>query len=177
MKAGTKPRKRGQEGFTLVELIIALAISLFVATALTSVVLSSVRASNIAVGRIEASSEIRAFQMRAYDDIAASSMPTLGACGSSQSNPCTTAPIVLKGVRASNSISPTISSATVTYTWDGSANLARQSGGSTTTLGTNVTGFSWYEDSTTNTVVIEMTVTVLSYSESQTFSFYPRLDS
>lgn len=169
------PPKGGQAGFTLVELIIALALSVVVATALVQIVLTSARASNTAIGRIEASSQIRSFESRAYDDFARSSMPPVGACGTDSSNQCHTAPIVLHGYQASNAASPSISSVQVTYVWDGSAFLDRQTGSASTHLGTSVTGFSWYEDSATNTVVIEITITVLSYSESQAFQFYPRL--
>lgn len=175
-RAGSHRHVDGQAGYTLVELIIALAISVFVATALTSVVFSSAKASNIAIGRIEASSQIRSFEMRAYDDFASSSLPALGGgCGDQASDPCTTTPIVLDLQQASNSASPTISPVQVTYVWDGSANLDRQVAGNATHLGTSVTAFSWYEDSSTNSVVVQVTVTVLSYSETQTFTFYPRV--
>lgn len=168
-------RTRAQSGFTLVELIIALAISVVVATALVEIVLTTATASNVAFGRVEASSQIRSFELRAESDFARSSLPSLSGCGSGPGSPCSTAPIVLTGLQASNSTSPTTSLVTVTYAWDGTANLDRSVGGSSTRLGTSVTSFSWYEDSTTNTVVIEMTVTVLSYSESQSFVFYPRV--
>ena len=175
MKKGAAAKSGGQGGFTLIELIISLAIGLFVATALTSVVLTSVTASNVAFGRIEASGQIRAFEMRAYDDFASSTLPALNGCGDMPSDACTTTPIVLNTQQASNSASPTISLVQVTYVWDGSAFLDRQAGGGSAHMGTSVSAFSWYEDSNTNQVVVEMTVTVLSYSESQTFRFYPRV--
>jgi prepilin-type N-terminal cleavage/methylation domain-containing protein len=177
MNGRRQPRTSGQAGFTLIELIIASAISLIVASALVEVILTSVTASNIAFGRVEASSQIRTFETRAYDDFALSSMPDIGGlgCGNSSTNPCTTSPIVLNGLQASNSTSPTASPVQITYAWDGATFLDRSVGGSSTELGTTVTGFSWYEDSTTNTVVVQMTVTEPSYSETQTFWFYPRV--
>jgi prepilin-type N-terminal cleavage/methylation domain-containing protein len=163
---------RGQAGFTLIELIIALAISLFVAIALTSVIFTSVQASNTAFGRIGAGAEIRAFEQRADDDFAASKLPTPGTCGDQASNPCTTTPIVL------DTTSPSGSSAQVKYEWDGSAILDRfdVTSGHSTELAGDVTAFSWYEDSTTQTVVVQMTVTVLSYSETQIFRFHPQVE-
>jgi len=172
-----EPSRKGQAGFTLIELIIATAIGLVVATALVQVILTSVTATNIAFGRIEASSQIRAFETRAYDDFTLSSMPAIGGlgCGNSSANPCTTTPIVLNGLQASNSTSPTPSAVQVTYAWDGAAFLDRSAGGSSTELGTNVTDFSWYEDASSHTVVVQMTVSEPAYSETQTFWFYPRV--
>jgi prepilin-type N-terminal cleavage/methylation domain-containing protein len=170
----TAPRSRqGQAGYTLVELIIAMAIGLFVATALTSVMLTSVRASNVAIGRIEASSQIRTFEMRAYDDFASSQLPGPASCDAT--NQCST-PIVLDGFAVTNATPPVASPITVTYAWDGTANLDRQVGSNTTHMATDVTAFSWYVDPASRTVVVQMTVTVLSYSESQTFVFHPRLN-
>jgi len=160
---------RGEAGYTLVELIVAMAIGLFVASALTSVVLTSVRASNISIGRIEASSQIRTFQLRAEDDFASSTAPFAGGC------PCTTTPIVLQGFQVSSGTLLAPSPVTITYRWDGSANLDRTVGSNSTHLATSVTNFSWDVDPATQNVVIHMTVTVLSYSESQTFVFHPRL--
>jgi hypothetical protein len=66
----------------------------------------------------------------------------------------------------------------VSYTWDGSNFLDRAiaSTGVSEHAATNVTAFSWYID-TDATVVVSLTVTVQSYSESQTFRFDPRLET
>ena len=96
-------------------------------------------------------------------------------CGDQLSNPCHTTPIVLSGIQVSNSVNPAPSPFTVTYSWDGSANLDRRVGTNVTHLATSVTAFSWYVDSPTRTVVVQMTVDVLSYSESQTLRFHPRV--
>jgi prepilin-type N-terminal cleavage/methylation domain-containing protein len=158
---------RSQDGFTLIEVIIASAITVIVMTGLTSVVLTSMRAFNTASSRVEASDQIRSFELRANDDFARGGMPA-GSC------PCTTTPIVLTGLQASNSAPPVPGPYTVTYTWDGSAFLDRYVGSSSTRLATNVTAFSWNQAG--RSVVVSMTVTVKGYSESQTFRFYPRLN-
>ncbi|MFI5282428.1 MAG: PilW family protein [Candidatus Dormibacterales bacterium] len=174
MKAVSR-RHSNQAGFTLVELLVALVIAVFVASALTSVILTSVRASNIAIGRIEASEQIRTFELRAHDDFASSRSPVLNGCGTQQSNPCHTQPIVLNGFQVTNSNTPAPSPTSITYQWDGSANLDRQVGSSSIHMATNVGAFSWYVDPASHTVVVQMTVTVLAYSESQTLLFYPRV--
>jgi pantothenate synthetase len=42
-------------------------------------------------------------------------------------------------------------------------------------MATDVSAFAWYVD-TNSTVVVSITVTVQSYSESETFRFYPRIN-
>jgi type II secretory pathway pseudopilin PulG len=161
---------RSQGGYTLVEVVIASALGMVVMTALTSVILTSWRAGNTAVGRVEASSEIRNFQFRAYDDFAQSGLPVSSGCGAAG---CST-PIVLTGPQVGDS---------VTYSWDSKKFLDRtrtclppngcQAGGSSRHVATDVTYFSWYLDG--RTVVVRLTVTVLDYSETQTMRFYPRV--
>ena len=155
MKPRLSRRATGQEGYTLVELIIAVAIGALLMSALTSVVLTAWRGTSVATGRVEASSQIRNFQYFAYDDFATSNISGLSGCTS----PCTS-PITL---------------AAVTYKWDGSNFLERTNSQATIHAATNVTAFSWYVD-TNFTVVVNLTVTVQSYSESQTFRFYPRIN-
>ena len=150
-------RMEGQNGYTLVEVVISVAIGGVLMSALTSVVLTTWRATTIATSRVEASGQIRSFQYFAYDDFAQANISTLGAC--SPSSPCTT-PIGLS---------------TVTYTWDGSTFLDRATSLTTIHAATNVTAFSWYVDSNSS-VVVSLTVTVNAYSQSQTFRFYPRLN-
>ena len=171
-------RAGGQAGYTLVELIIALAISGLLLTALTSVILTAVRANATASNRVEASGQIRSFQSFAGDDFARSAPPAGGACGT-QATPCTTEPIVLVGTQVSNSNQPVGAQVQVTYTWDGSSFVDRQIGaGEAVHAATDVSAFSWYVDSSAahSTVVVSLTVTVGSYSESQTFRFYPRVN-
>ena len=173
MKLDARRYVRSQGGFTLIEVIIASAIGLMVMTALTSVVLTSVRAASVATGRVEASSQIRAFEQRAYDDFAHSGIP------SSCPTPPPTVCIVLTGLQASNSPTPAAAQTSVMYTWDGVTTfLDRQSAtGAVTHIATGLTSFSWYVDGTApyQTVVVSLTVTVSNYSESQTFRFYPRV--
>ena len=162
---------RSQGGFTLVELIVASAIGLALLTALTSVFLTASRSVNAATNRIEASGQIRNFELFAYDDFAQSSVPVPGGCGT-VGNPCTTQPLPLSGTYA------------VSYVWDGSAFLDRQIGTNSIHMASNVTAFSWYVDSSSlhPTVVISLTVTVpnlgdlLAYSDSQTFRFVPQVN-
>ena len=75
---------RGQGGYTLVEVIVASAIGAILMAGLTSVILTSVRANNIASSRIEASSQIRSFQFSAYDEFARSDIPDKGRRGVAQ---------------------------------------------------------------------------------------------
>jgi prepilin-type N-terminal cleavage/methylation domain-containing protein len=172
MEARSHPN--GQDGYTLVELIIAVALGALLMAALTSVVLTSWRAANVASSRVEASGQIRNFEYFAYDDFARSGTPSTGACV--PATPCTTQPLVLSGLQVSNS-TPVPASFQVSYTWDGSNFLDRAiaSTGVSEHAATNVTAFSWYVD-TDSTVVVSLTITVQSYSESQTFRFDPRMN-
>jgi prepilin-type N-terminal cleavage/methylation domain-containing protein len=157
VKRALRPRLTGQEGYTLVEVVIAMALGALLMSALTSVVLTSWRASDMALSRVEASGQIRNFQTFAYDDFARSDLSTLGGCTATA--PCKT-PINL---------------ATVTYTWDAKSKfLDRATSQSRIHAARNVEPFGWYVDK--NTVVVSLTVTVRSYSQSQTFRFYPRLN-
>jgi prepilin-type N-terminal cleavage/methylation domain-containing protein len=169
-----------QGGYTLVEVVVAVAIGAILMTALTSVILTATKSATIATSRIEASGQIRNFEFFAYDDFALSGVPVPSGCGT-VGNPCTTQPIVLSGKQASNSVTPVMADYSVTYTWVGSAFLDRQVGpdpASAVHMATNVTDFSWYVDVSAPhpTVVVNLTVTVQSYSQSQTWLFYPRVN-
>lgn len=174
-----KPAMNGQGGFTLVELLIASALSVIVLTGLTSVVLTSSRAAITATDRVTASSQVRSFEFYAYDDFALSQLPVPAGCAATAASPCTTQPIVLQGLQASNSNLPTLSSYKVTYTWDGSSTLDRQAGsGPPRHAATGVTAFGWYISGSAphQTVVVTMSVTVDSYVETQSLQFYPRVN-
>jgi len=173
---------RSQSGFTLVELLVASAIGVIVMTGLTSVVLTTWRAGTIATGRIEASAQIRNFQFDAYDDFALSSLPDTSGCGT----PPWTCPIHLYGTQAaivngSLVLDPTYQA---TYTWDPTSHTLDRAVGTNQMVhpmvhaATNVTAFSWYEDTSTlhPTVVVTLTVTVQSYAETQIMRFYPRVN-
>ncbi|HVH63481.1 MAG TPA: prepilin-type N-terminal cleavage/methylation domain-containing protein [Candidatus Dormibacteraeota bacterium] len=165
--------KGGQGGYTLVELIVALAIGALLMVALTSVVFTSWQATNTASSRVEASAQVRNFEYFAYDDFARSQLPNSGSCVAA--SPCSSQ-LTLTGYQVSNT-TPVPSPVQITYTWDGSNFLDRAASGSavSTHAASNVTAFSWYVDSN-STVVVNLTVTVLTYSESQTFRFFPRLN-
>ena len=164
--------QNAQAGFTLVELIVSLAIGSVLMVALTSVVFTAWRATGIASSRVEASGQVQSFEFFAFKDFAQSTTPTAGSCV--PASPCSQ-PLVISGVQVSNR-NPTPSPIQVTYTWDRSNFLDRSvAPGSTLHAATNVTAFSWYVD-TNSTVVVSLTVTVRSYSESQTFRFFPRMN-
>lgn len=172
-------RKRGQGGYTLVELLVASAIGVVVLWGLTSVVFTFWRASTEATDRVAASSQVRSFEFFAYDDFALSTVPVPSGCPATAASPCTTQPIVLQGTQASNTNSPSLSPYQVTYAWDGSNLLDRQTSGSPSNhVATGVTAFSWYITGSPphQTVVVTISVTVQSYTETQTLSFYPRLN-
>src|SRR5260370_18250635 len=82
---------KGQDGYTLVEVIIASALGVLLMSALTSVVLTSWRGAMIATSRVEASGQIRNFEFFPYDDFAPSNVPS--GSGSVQAAPCTTQPL------------------------------------------------------------------------------------
>jgi hypothetical protein len=86
---------------------------------------------------------------------------------------------VLDGFQASNSANPSISAYHVTYAWDGSNVLNRQIGNNAPREAAwGVSAFAWYiEGSPPNqTVVAVISVTVQSYTETQTLRFYPRVN-
>lgn len=163
----------------MVELIVASAIGVILMTGLTSVILTSVQAGVTASSRVEASSQIRNFELDAYDDFARSAMPSPVGCAATVTSPCTTQPIVLVGLQVPNSGRPLSSpppSYTVSYKWIGSGivdRLAPNAG--PVHAATGVSAFTWYIDSADQTVVISLTVKVQSYAESQTLKFHPRL--
>jgi prepilin-type N-terminal cleavage/methylation domain-containing protein len=155
VKAPISRLRTGQDGFTLVEVIVTLALGVILLSAVSSVVLTSWRGAATASSRVVASSQMRNFQTFAYDDFAKTNISSLGACATKCSTPINLG-------------------AAVTYTWDGSNFLDRKNSQATIHAATNVTAFSWYLDA--NTVVVKLTVTVPPYSESQSFRFYPRLN-
>ena len=151
--------------------------------ALTSVVLTTAQAANAATARLEASAQVRDLQLSANDDFVLSRAPSPSGCGTSN-NPCHTQALVLQGSRMPNLTAATPASYTVTYVWNSSPSqqvVTRQTAAGNRVVARNVTAFAWYVDSTGAypTVVVSMTVTVAfyntSYSESQTFRFYPRV--
>ena len=88
-------------------------------------------------------------------------------------------PITLTGLQVDSS-GQLIGAHTVTYTWDGSNDLDRDAGGAPIHAATNVSSFSWYvipgPGSGLSIVVVNLTITVQAYSESQNFIFYPRVN-
>jgi prepilin-type N-terminal cleavage/methylation domain-containing protein len=175
MKATLRRYLKSQSGFTLVELIVASAIGLIVMTGLTSVVLTSWRAWVTGTSRVEASSAIRNFQFEGNDDFALSSLPVPPGCGTSVSNQCSTQTISLQGLQFDKS--GAVSAYHVTYTWDGTSLLMRQIGVKPPReAATNVSAFTWYVDGSTQAVVVTISVTVQSYTQTQTLRFYTHVN-
>jgi type II secretory pathway pseudopilin PulG len=180
VKLPSKSYFRSQGGFTLVEVIITSLISMVLMSALTSVVLTTWRANTTATSRVEASSQIRNFQLRAYEDFARSKLPATTGCGANQANPCTTTPVVVTGLQVTDPGQLSTSPYQVSYAWDGTAFLDRQAASDPPThIATNVSSFGWYVDG--NTLVVNLTITIKDlqsnpvYSESQVLRFYPRV--
>jgi prepilin-type N-terminal cleavage/methylation domain-containing protein len=174
-------RHRSQAGFTLVELLIASALGFIVMSGLTSVVLTTYRASQTASSRVEASGQILGFQQTASDDFATSSLPVPpGGCGTS-SAPCTHDPINLRGCKMTNLATPSPQLRTVSYTWPAGSDLVNRKvgAGSASPAATSVTAFSWYVDGTApyQSVVVSLSVTLGTVSQSQTMRFLPRVGS
>lgn len=178
-------RRRAQAGYTLVEVLVATTIGTLVMGALTSVIVTTVLSTNVATSRVDASNQVRSFQLTAHDDMALSNVPQPSGCGGAPSSPCTTQPIVLQGTRMSNQDAGTASAYGVSYIWDPAAHvIVRQvAGGPQRIVATNVTSFSWYVDSTDAhaAVVVSLTVTFDTYNETfslfQSLRFYPRVTS
>jgi prepilin-type N-terminal cleavage/methylation domain-containing protein len=176
MKATLRRYVKSQSGFTLVEVIVASAIGLIVMTGLTSVVLTSWRAWVTATSRVEASSAIRNFQFQGNDDFALSSLPVPPGCGTSASSQCSTQAITLQGSQFDKS--GAVTAYQVTYTWDKPGGLLmRQIGANPAReAATNVSAFSWYVDGSTQAVVATISVTVQSYTQTQTLRFYTHVN-
>jgi prepilin-type N-terminal cleavage/methylation domain-containing protein len=174
-------RHRMQGGFTLIELLVASAIGLIIMSGLTSVVLTTYRASQAASNRVEAAGEIRTFEQTAYGDFATSSLPVLpGGCGSS-SSPCIHDPIQLQGCKMTNSVTPSAQPSTVTYAWPlGSNSVNRTIGGiPVNAAAAGVTAFSWYvaDSSPNQSVVVALTIQMGGVTQSQTMRFHPQVRS
>lgn len=169
-------RHRGQAGYTLIEVVITAAIGAVVMSALASVILTAVNATDTASSRVEASAQIRSFEFFAYEDFASAQVQNGGSC--TQGSPCTVQPIVLSGTRVTGGSPPVPSNTTVSYAWDGSGFVYRQFSGGTERAATDVSSFAWYVDTSGSftTLVVQLTVTIRSYSESQTFLFYPHVN-
>jgi prepilin-type N-terminal cleavage/methylation domain-containing protein len=175
MTSTARGRHRSQAGYTLIELVIATALGVVVMGALTSVVLTGAMAANSATSRVEASAQIRNFELTAYDDFVLSHAPAPGGC--TFSSPCTTQELVLQGVTKPSGLNAP-PPRTVIYFWDaGQQAVKRQVGDVRRTVATNVTRFGWYVEGPT--VVVRLTVKVSFYNtsnaQSQTLRFYPRV--
>lgn len=183
MTAARAVSHRGQAGYTLIEVVIASAIGVLVLGSMTSIVMTTVMAANTATSRVEASNQIRGFQLTAYDDFALSQPPTSPGCGTSIGSLCTTQELVLRGKRMPNEAAAAAGAYTATYRWDVAKQVVVRSvaGGMSRSIVSNVSDYTWYVDRSgaRPSVVISLTVTVgfynTKYSQSQTMRFYPRV--
>lgn len=171
MTAPTDRHLSGQSGYTLVELIVAVALGALLMGAMVSVFLTTTRATDNAIGRVEASGQIRNFEYFAYEDFAGSNAADFDS-SCTASVPCQSQ-VALTEIKFDNPAQ----TYTVTYGWDQSRNVLDRTVGTAPPLyaATNVTGYQWYLDPN-GTVVVTLTITVKSYTDSQTFRFYPRRD-
>ena len=174
MKKELRRYAGNQGGYTLVELIVASAVGVLVMTGLTSVIMTASRSGTVATSRVEASAQVRNFVFDANADFALSQTPVINSCSPGDPPPCT---ITLTGLQASDSQPPLQTSYTVTYRWDGS-NVDRQIGSTTVHAATNVSAFSAVLTGAAphQTVLVTLTVTVQSYSETQALRFYPQVN-
>ena len=165
-------------------MVIATSLGVIVMASLTSVVLTGMMASNTATGRIEASAQIRSFELTAYDDFAHSSQPAVpSGCGLAPKPACTVEPLVLPGFIMPNQ-SNTPTPRAVTYTWNRSRRVVTRSvPAGNRDVATNVTTFGWHMDGSGAhaTVVVNMTITIDffngSHVQSQALQFFPRVTS
>ncbi len=166
-----------QSGYTLIEVVIASAIGAVLMGGLFSVIYTSWQSVKTATSRVEASQQIRSFQLFAYDDFARSSLPDPNGCVGTPPTSCT---IELGGVQASNLTTPVTAPYPVSYTWDVQTGFLDRVAGTNPPLhaASNVTAFSYYLDGAApnQTVVVSLTVTFQSYSESQTLRFFPEVN-
>ena len=163
----------------MIELLVAMAIGVLILSALTSVLLTTYRADQAAINRIEVSGELRNFQQTAYDDFASSALPAPpGGCGTS-SQPCTQDAINLQSCALSSAAAPT--KRVVAYQWISATQVIQRQVGSITvnSAANNVTAFAWYVDGAApnQSVVVSLTVQQKGITQSQTMRFYPRVAS
>lgn len=167
-KQTARPLER-QAGYTLVELIITAAVGALLMGALVSVFLTGTRATDGATGRVEASSQVRNFEIFAYGDFTGSSVSDFDA-GCTAATPCQT-PLTLTEIPFDNPGNPY----SVSYSWDQTKKVLDRTVGGNPPLhaATNVEGFQFFVDAN-QSVVVSLTITVNSYTQAQTFRFYPR---
>ena len=185
MKALLSNSRNAQAGFTLIELIIATAIGLVVMTGLTSLMFTAYRADRQATSRVEAAGQIRTFQQSAFRDFSLSSLPQPPPTCGTPASPCTQAPISLSGCSITSTdggVTHVWQSRKVTYTWSSTTQIVTRDVGSGVTFSaaSNVSAFSWYVDSSNQSVVVTIAVTVnwaqgSPYTQSQVLRFYPHM--
>ena len=185
MIAFSSKSRSAQGGFTLIELIIATAIGVVVMTGLTSLMFTAYRADRQATSRVEAAGQIRTFEQSAFRDFSMSSLPQPPPTCGTPATPCTQAPIILSGCSITSpdgGATHVWQSHRVTYTWSSATQVVTRDVGSGVTFSaaSNVSAFSWYVDSSDQSVVVAIAVTVdwtqgSAYTQSQVLWFYPHM--
>jgi prepilin-type N-terminal cleavage/methylation domain-containing protein len=170
-------RRRGEAGFTLVEVLIASTISVLVMSGATMLLYTFYISNFIANSRLQTSGQIRNFQLAFNDDavLASSSI-----CPATPCDNLTT--LKLEGCRFSRGDpSPSNPSRfTAVYKWwppttSSPGTVSRTVGGSTIQVARNVPGFT-ADVAGDNSVTVTLTVQDSSkrYSQTQTLYFHPR---
>ncbi|MFN2463428.1 MAG: type II secretion system protein J [Candidatus Dormibacteria bacterium] len=163
------PPALSQGGFTLVEMIIATAVSSILLAGISVLVFTNFSASTIAAQRLQASGQLQNFQVAFYrdaalDNTATNRSPIIAAA------PCD---VVLAG-RRRDAGGTTNTSYSVEYKLSGS-DIRRTVAATTSTVARNVKLFTCaLQSDGTFQVVISAQDTTGSYTQSQTFRFYPR---
>jgi hypothetical protein len=158
----------------MVEFILAAGISALLAAAMVQVLFTVYGANHTSDSRLQASAQIRNFQLAFHDDLVLAA--SLTACA----NPCTT--LTISGNRLNqNATSPCAFSVTYTFTAPSGTNpyvpgkVTRTVSGRSIDVARNVPSLTFYV-ATDNTVTGNITVqdSSRSYSETQSLLFHPR---
>jgi prepilin-type N-terminal cleavage/methylation domain-containing protein len=161
-------RDQPQAGYTLVEILLAMGISTLLMAGLGLVIYTLFKANNTSDSRLQASSQIRTFQLAFHDDVAHNAGTIVCA------NPCTT--LTLSGSRYNQGATGPCS-LTVTYAYPSPSPLliSRSVGGKTTQVARNVKAFAATVGAD-NSVTVTLTVQdpTGSFTETQVLYFDPR---
>lgn len=176
--------RRSQAGFTLVEMMIASAMGAIVMGALSSVVWLATSSNASVDPRLQASGQVRNLQTALNADLTSARPAPLADSGCTQSVPCTTFPIQVRGpiVPARTGLAqPDPVAHYVTYCYIPAGSVVERFAGTLTAcpgaagsgqaVARRLSSFSWYYTGTS--VVVSVSATVGSYSTGQVLLFNP----